>query len=60
MLAAANLIPGVMGFVNGTIVRDCKLAAPAVSLLLGLVWVAIMLVFHAHQRRSAAEEGEEP
>lgn len=60
LLAAANLIPGILACINGTILRDGKLAAPSVSLMLGVLWLVLMVTYHTHERSRAAEAQEEP
>lgn len=59
VLAALNLFTGGMAVAEGRLMEDGKLASPVVSLLLGLLWLVIVVVYQVHARRAAAEEQED-
>ena len=59
LMVVSNLISGIIAIADHRIIVDGKLATSSISIMVAVLWLAVLITQIIHNRRSAAELTED-
>ena len=59
LMVVSNLISGIIAIADHRIIVDGKLATSSISIMVAVLWLAVLVTQIIHNRRSAAELAED-